>query len=71
MLIVAGCFTWCMHGVMATPTASIAILGPVLGLMFGILLAAGDEEFLSPEERRTLLLVGIPVGLAIARSFLF
>lgn len=71
VLAVAGSFAWCMHGVMATDTASIAIVGPVLGLMFGILLASGHDEFLTSEERRTLLLVGIPVGLAIARSFLY
>ncbi len=71
VLVVAGCLAWCLHGVMPTDAASFAVVGPVLGLMFGILLAAGDEEFLTPEERRTLLLVGIPVGLAIARSFLY
>jgi hypothetical protein len=68
VLVVAGCLAWCLHGVLATDTACLAVLGPVLGLMFGILLAAGPEEFLTAEERRTLLLVGIPVGLAIARS---
>ncbi|HEX3736001.1 MAG TPA: hypothetical protein VHV53_00525 [Solirubrobacterales bacterium] len=71
VLLFAGCLAWCLHGVLETRWTCIAVVGPVLGLMFGILLAAGEEEFLSPEERRTLLLVGIPVGLAIARSFLF
>jgi hypothetical protein len=71
VLLVAGCLAWCLHGVMTTQTASFMVVGPVLGLMLGILLAAGDEEFLTAEERRTLLLVGIPVGLAIARSFLY
>jgi hypothetical protein len=71
VLTFAGCLAWCLHGVLATSTASIAVIAPALGLMFGILLVSGSEEFLTPEERRTLLLVGIPVGLAIARSFLY
>jgi Dolichyl-phosphate-mannose-protein mannosyltransferase len=71
LLVLTGCAAWCLHGVLATKTTSIAVIAPTLGLMFGILLAAGDDEFLSPEERRTLLLVGIPIGLAIARSFLY
>jgi hypothetical protein len=64
----AGCLAWCLHGVLATDMACFVVVGPVLGLMLGVLLAAGAEDFLSAEERRTLLLVGIPVGLAIARS---
>ncbi|HVT00533.1 MAG TPA: hypothetical protein VHE08_08465 [Solirubrobacterales bacterium] len=71
VLLLAGCLAWCLHGVLEPRWTCVAVVGPVLGLMFGILLAAREEEFLSPEERRTLLLVGIPVGLAIARSFLF
>jgi len=64
----AGCLAWCLHGVLGTEIACIAVVGPVLGLMFGTLLAAGPEDFLTPEEQRTLLLLAIPVGLAIARS---
>src|SRR4029079_9063657 len=69
VMVFAGCLAWCLHGVLATDTTCLAVVAPVLGLMFGILVAAGhEEEFLAPEERRTLLLLGIPVGLAIARS---
>jgi len=69
VMVFAGCLAWCLHGVLATDTTCLAVVAPVLGLMFGILIAAGpEEEFLTPEERRTLLLLGIPVGLAIARS---
>lgn len=64
----AGCLAWCLHGALATDMTCFVVVGPVLGLMFGILLAAGPEDFLTSEERRTLLLLGIPVGLAIARS---
>jgi hypothetical protein len=71
VLVVSGSLAWCLHGVMPTDAACFAVVGPVLGLMLGILLAAGPEEFLTKEERRTLLLVGIPIGLAIARSFLY
>jgi hypothetical protein len=71
VLTVAGCLAWCLHGVLATDTACFAVVAPVLGLMVGILLAAGPEDLLTAEERRTLVLVGIPVGLAIARSLWF
>src|SRR6185312_5797940 len=69
VMTLAGCLAWCLHGALATDTACFLVVGPVLGLMFGVLLAARpEEEFLTAEERRALLLVGIPVGLAIARS---
>lgn len=69
VMIFAGCLAWCLHGVLATETTCLAVAAPVLGLMFGALVAAGPEEdFLTAEERRVLLLLGIPVGLAIARS---
>jgi hypothetical protein len=67
-MVFAGCLAWCLHGVVATEVACIAVVGPVLALMFGTLLGAGREDFLTPEEQRTLMLLGIPVGLAIARS---
>jgi hypothetical protein len=67
-LLLAGCLAWCLHGVLATDTACFAAIAPVLGIMFGILVAAGPEDFLTAEEQRTLLLLGIPIGLAIARS---
>lgn len=69
VMLFAGCLAWCLHGALPTETTSLAVVAPVLGLMFGILVAAPREaEFLTPEERRTLLLLGIPVALAIARS---
>ncbi|MBS1883302.1 MAG: hypothetical protein JSS97_10150 [Actinobacteria bacterium] len=72
VLLFAGCLAWCLHGVLEPKWTCAAVVGPVLGLMFGMLVVAPpEEEFLDAEERRTLLLVGIPVGLAIARSFWF
>jgi hypothetical protein len=68
LMALAGCLAWCLHGVLSTEATCFAFVGPVLGLMVGILLAAGPEDFLTPEEQRTLALLGIPVGLAIARS---
>jgi hypothetical protein len=69
VMIFAGCLAWCLHGVLATETTCLAVVAPLLGLMFAALLAAGpEEELLAAEERRVLLLLGIPVGLAIARS---
>jgi hypothetical protein len=67
-LAFAGSLAWCLHGVLGTDTTCFAVVGPVLGLMFGIVVAAGPEDFLSAEEQRTLALLAIPVGLAIARS---
>jgi hypothetical protein len=67
-MLLAGCLAWCLHGVLATDTACFAVIAPVLGIMLGVLIAAGPEDFLTPEEQRTLLLLGIPIGLAIARS---
>jgi hypothetical protein len=67
-MVLAGCLAWCLHGAIGADAACFAIVAPLLGLMFGILVVAGPEDFLSPEEQRALLLVGIPVGLAIARS---
>ncbi|HEU5254118.1 MAG TPA: glycosyltransferase 87 family protein [Solirubrobacterales bacterium] len=68
VMVLAGCLAWSLHGVLDTDLACLAVVGPVLGLMFGMLVAAGPEDFLTGEERRTLALLGIPVGLAIARS---
>jgi len=68
VLLLTGCLAWCLHGVVGTDVACLAVVGPVLGLMLGILLGAGPEDFLTPEEQRALLLLGIPIGLAIARS---
>ena len=68
VMLLAGSLAWCLHGALPTETACLAVVVPVLGLMFGTLLAAGPEDLLTPEERRTLLLLGIPVALAIARS---
>lgn len=68
VMVFAGCLAWCLHGAVATGTTCFAVIAPVLGLMFGVLISVGPEDLLTAEERRALLLLGIPVGLAIARS---
>lgn len=68
ILIVAGGLVWVLAGPLGGKTAAFAVLGPVLGLMLGALLSLGDEELLDGEERRALLIVGLPLGIAIARS---
>lgn len=67
-VVFAGCLAWSLHGVLDPDVTCLLVAGPLLGLMFGLLLASGPEDFLTAEEQRTLLLLGIPVGLAIARS---
>lgn len=67
-MVLAGCLAWCLHGAVDPDLACLVVVGPVLGLMVGMLVAAGPEDFFTAEERRTLALLGIPVGLAIARS---
>jgi hypothetical protein len=67
ILAVAGGLVWVLVGPLGQKAAAFLVLGPVLGLMLGALLES-DGDLLSAEERRTLAIVGIPLGIAIARS---
>src|SRR6185312_8637318 len=67
ILAIAGGLVWVLVGPLGQQAAAFLVLGPVLGLMLGALLSV-DEDLLSAEERRTLLIVGLPLGIAIARS---
>ena len=67
ILVVAGGLVWVLVDPLGQQAAAFLVLGPVLGLMLGALLSV-EEDLLSAEERRTLLIVGIPLGIAIARS---
>jgi hypothetical protein len=67
ILAIAGGLVWVLVNPLGQQAAAFLVLGPVLGLMLGALLSA-DEDLLTPEERRTLLIVGLPLGIAIARS---
>ena len=67
VLVVAGGLLWVLVNPLGQKAAAFLVLGPVLGLMLGALLES-DGDLLSPEERRTLAIVGIPLGIAIARS---
>src|SRR4029077_17177081 len=67
ILAVAGGLVWVLVGPLGQQAAAFLVLGPGLGLMLGALLSL-DEDLLTGEERRTLLIVGLPLGIAIARS---
>ena len=67
ILVVAGGLVWLLVNPLGQKAAAFLVLGPVLGLMLGALLES-DGDLLSPEERRTLAIVGIPLGIAVARS---
>ena len=69
ILAVAGGLIWVLAGPLGGREAAFLVLGPVLGLMLGALWESGPEDLLSPEERRTLLIVALPLGIAIGRSF--
>jgi hypothetical protein len=69
ILALAGGLVWVLAGPLGGREAAFLVLGPVLGLMLGALWESGPEDLLSPEERRTLLIVALPLGIAIARSF--
>jgi hypothetical protein len=67
ILAVAGGLVWVLVNPLGQQSAAFLVLGPVLGVMLGALLSL-DEDLLTSEERRTLLIVGLPLGIAIARS---
>jgi hypothetical protein len=68
ILIVCGIVAWWAADSVDPQVMSFAILGPVLGVMFGVLVGAGSGDFLSSEERRILVLVSLALGLILARS---
>jgi hypothetical protein len=68
ILIVCGIVAWWAAGTIEPRVTCFAILGPVLGVMLGVLAGAGGEDFLSSEERRILVLVSLALGLVLARS---
>jgi hypothetical protein len=68
LLIVVGALAWVLSGSIEPRVVCFAVLAPVLGLMFGALIAQGPHEVLDPEERRVLIIVAIVLGIAVARS---
>ncbi|HEX3241821.1 MAG TPA: hypothetical protein VHQ97_01975 [Solirubrobacterales bacterium] len=68
ILIVCGLVAWLVADSIDPQVTSFAIIGPVLGLMFGVLVGAGSGDFLTSEERRVLVLVSLALGLILARS---
>ena len=68
LLLLSGGIAWWAAGAVDPRITCFAVLAPVLGLMLGTLIGAGEEDFLSPEERRVLVLVSLVLGLVLARS---
>lgn len=68
LLAATGGLAWALAGPVEPRTACFAVLAPVLGLLFGGLIGAGEEDLLEPEERRVLLIAGAALGFAIARA---
>jgi hypothetical protein len=68
LLIATGALAWLLADVMEPRLACFAVLAPVLGLLLGGLLGVGSDDLLAPEEQRTLVLISLALGLAIARS---
>lgn len=65
-----GGLTWllAMDGGADARTVAFAGCAPVLGAVFGALIAAGPRDLLEPEEQRALGLTSLALGFAIARS---
>jgi hypothetical protein len=68
LLAATGVAAWALSSVVEPRLTCLIVVLPVLGLLLGGLISAGDEDLLEPEERRVLLVVGCVLGLAIARS---
>jgi hypothetical protein len=68
LLVCTGSVAWALAGEVSPRAVCAFVLIPVLGCLLAGILRAGTDEILEGEERRALLLVGLVLGLAIARS---
>lgn len=68
ILATAGGLAWALGGSVEPRVTCFAVVGPVLGLLLGGILAAGPEDLLDSAERRVLLVVGGALGFAISRA---
>lgn len=68
LLAVTGVLAWVLGGEVEPRVVCFAVLGPVIGLLFGALLGGGEEDLFEPEEQRALVLVGCVLGFAIGRT---
>jgi len=68
LMAAAGGLAWVLGGVADPRAICCAVLLPVLGMSGAIYAALGDGAVFDPEERRTLLIVGCVLGIAIGRA---
>lgn len=68
LLFGIGLLAWLLGGSVAPRDTCLAVVAPVLAALIFAALAGSGEDVFEPEERRTLLVVGCVLGLAIARA---
>jgi hypothetical protein len=68
LLVVTAIVAWVLAPGIAARWTCLAILSPVLLLMYVALLVSGPDDMLSSEEQRVLILTSLGLGLAVARS---
>lgn len=68
LLALTGLAAWLLAGTLDVKTTCFALLGPVLGLMLGILVGGDGRDLFEPEEQRTLVVTSLALALGIARS---
>lgn len=68
ILATVGGLAWALAGWADPRTFAFACAVPLLGLMLGMLLAAGPEDLLDRDERRALMVSALAMILAIAKS---
>lgn len=68
LLFAIGLLAWLLGGSLAPRDTCLAVVAPVLAALIFAALAGSVEDVFEPEERRTLLVVGCVLGLAIARA---
>jgi hypothetical protein len=67
LLVLTGLAAWLLADSVDVKTTCFAILGPVLGLILGVL-AGLEHDVFEPEEQRALAFTSIALALGIARS---
>jgi hypothetical protein len=68
LLVATGCLAWGLSKDVHPRAVCFAVLIPVLGWLLVTILRAGDQRLVSSDEGRALLIVGIVLGVAVARS---
>lgn len=63
-----GGLAWALAGSVSAETVAFACCAPLLGLLFGVLVACGPDDLFDTEEQRTLLIVSLALALAVAKS---